>query len=399
MGIKALQTTTCGTSLVISGATTTYTYIANSYLTANATIARRQLPYRTAGSLSNLRAVCTGNTVDGDSVLTVNIGGVDGSGTVTIPNSTTGIYEDLTNTDSVSVSNLVCLKAAVGGSSGSLTLYAISTIFTATTDSCAKHCTYSTYSMGTASTAYYGSISGRVGQMLLTEYAYPFMCRTAGTIRNGAVYAQTNARSTASTFVDRIAGGSGTISISITALTTGLFQDTTHSDSVTSGQKINVMVTTGTGTGSLVLEFMTVEFVTTNGNFLNIYCTFDTLSPASTNYHGIGGGGLASTESDIKQQIGIDVRCTNLFCAVYIYSLDASPTITLRSNGADGNNTISLTGTGDFEDTTHYDIAPAGYLLNFKSAIGGSTGSATIGVIGFMAAPTILPFLAMTRNV
>ena len=76
--------------------------------------------------------------------------------------------------------------------------------------------------------------------------------RDTGTLKNGFASATANTRSTATTVTSRINAAPGNISVSITASTTGVFEDTVNTDSITSGIAVNMATTTGTGAGNCI---------------------------------------------------------------------------------------------------------------------------------------------------
>lgn len=73
------------------------------------------------------------------------------------------------------------------------------------------------------------------------------------TVSNLHIYVPTNSANTNQPFLSRVDGGNGNLSISITAATTGQFQDTTHSDVLTSAKLFNYMLDWAGGTGSLIV--------------------------------------------------------------------------------------------------------------------------------------------------
>lgn len=84
--------------------------------------ARNQDPFPNGCTLRRMIINVVSNDRDADTTWRVRVGGVDGNETVTITNSTTGIFQDTTNTDVIASGDLVGYKFVVAGTTGSLTV-------------------------------------------------------------------------------------------------------------------------------------------------------------------------------------------------------------------------------------------------------------------------------------
>jgi hypothetical protein len=401
MGNSALQVGGHGSGLSMAAATTYYFCCGQCNIgSLGAVLVARLVPYRTAGILSNLRVVVATNSINGATTIVTMISVSPGSQTLTVPSSTSGTYEDTTNSDTLSSGDLVAIRAVTGGFSGALVMANTSTIYTATTDACVRHiCYLANVSFVTASTTWFLPIVGNYPSLVTTEANVGFVCRTDGVIKNAAVYVVTNSKTVASTVKDRIDLADGTISLSIGAGTTGRIEETAHSDNVTAGQKIDLSITTGASGTALILLYASVEYVTTNGNFSNISQGLGALNADTTYYAPIAGGTVGSTESYMLSKAGVSMNCTNLYAYCTQWSLSAGAlTMTLRKNSANGNNTISITGTGEFEDTTHTDSMGSTDLLDLAMVVGGETGTVTLGAHGFMSAMPVSTGYFMDRS-
>ncbi|GAH77518.1 unnamed protein product, partial [marine sediment metagenome] len=79
-----------------------------------------QLLLRQASTLSNLRAYCSINTLDGASTLRLRINGANGNQVLNIGAGTTGDFEDIVNTDAVVSGDRIAHCLTTAGTAGSL---------------------------------------------------------------------------------------------------------------------------------------------------------------------------------------------------------------------------------------------------------------------------------------
>ncbi|GAI53487.1 unnamed protein product, partial [marine sediment metagenome] len=79
-----------------------------------------QLLLRQASTLSNLRAYCSINTLDGASTLRLRINGANGNQVLDIGAGTTGDFEDIVNTDAVVSGDRIAHCLTTGGTAGGL---------------------------------------------------------------------------------------------------------------------------------------------------------------------------------------------------------------------------------------------------------------------------------------
>jgi len=103
----------------------------------------------------------------------------------------------------------------------------------------------------------------------------------------------------------------------------------------------------------------------------------------ATEYIAVGtGSDLIISATEAQRQVPI--RQGGTFGTLWVHigtnATSASSTLTVRKNGADGNQTVTITsgGTGDFSDNTHTDSCTAGDKFNYKTVTG--TGGA-LGVV------------------
>jgi len=241
-------------SMNTAGATygsTTLNYIAHAAATDfGTTEANVQHTYRSAGTLKNGYAYLSANTRNSTTTITSRIGGANGNIAVSITASTTGAFEDLVGSDTISAGNLVNLAILGTTGTGSGTFHLIGIDFQTTNSKSHSYMTRNAASTLTAATTYFfGITGGSIGnpatstQEVRMQYKAGFTC----TVSNLKIYLTTNAATGAGTFDFRIGEVSQTQTISITASTTGLFEDTINSDAVAVGNLITYRVVAGSG--------------------------------------------------------------------------------------------------------------------------------------------------------
>ena len=107
-------------------------------------------------------------------------------------------------------------------------------------------------------------------------------------------------------------------------------------------------------------------------------------APLATTY---GFFAVATGEAIIQRPSGV---YSNLRCRVVTNTNNNTTVLRVKNNGANGNNSISITTTqtGSFEDITHTDTVTAGQNTFLEAAVvNGSTGSITFAItqIDFLA--------------
>lgn len=113
------------------------------------------------------------------------------------------------------------------------------------------------------------------------------------------------------------------------------------------------------------------------------------VAASTTRYIPCGNGdlSLATTEAPAQRTVRSAGTSSNLYVRVVTNDRAAS-TVRLRVNGVDGNQSVSLSGTGEFEDATNTDTLAAGDEVNY-SLVTGSGGTAfSLGVVSTVFAAT-----------
>lgn len=227
--------------------------LAGDGITTETTDSNNGIIYRTAGTLSNLFARVSANARTTTSTIRSRINSANGNLTFSVTAGATGFFEDTSNSDSVAIGDLVNCAIVTGTGTENMTMRSVAADFTTTNN----QFMYSAASNG-AQTVLVG----------VTTY-YPF----AGALRTSTTEADMQAEPnliftgslaqaniTANTVVEsstvrlRINGGNGNQVVSLTGLTTGVFQDTSNVDSIVADDLINYSLVTGATGTSLVIR-------------------------------------------------------------------------------------------------------------------------------------------------
>ena len=196
--------------------------------------------------------------------------------------------------------------------------------------------------------------------------------RTSGLVRASMTAANlllrviTNAATTDSTHTSRKALGAGAMSSTVTALTTGVFQDTVNTDSLTTGQEFNSQLVTG-ATGSVTTTQSGLTLSNTGANTNRILQSGDGAAGAmgliAGSFAGLGGVDVLTTKAETE--VYITFRANTTMSNIRGFTVGGGTSaVTLKSriNLADGAQTITqASGTqGAFEDVTNTDSVVTG---------------------------------------
>jgi hypothetical protein len=365
--------------------TTQFESVVGEHNAPTATEAEAEVVFRTAGTLSKLGVRLSTNGITGNTVFTVRKNGADTGMTVTFGSSVTGYQEDLTNTVSVSAGDKICLKSVPGGATGTFLIRIISLCFVATSGDAVQILgNYQSNAIAAASTTRYYPLNGRFANTS-TEASTKVRQRTAGTYAKLMIYVSANARTNNTTFKSRKNGSDGNLSITIGAGATGVFEDTSNSDTVVPGDDYNLATTLGTGTESITYTVCKIEF-TSVVEMKGILETANTGSSAdiaanTTTYLPIGGSSINTTDTNAKRRIrNGKILIDNLHVYVSTNTVTADSTVTLMVNGVATTLVATITNatTGLFVDTSHVITAGAVDDINLKVVTGASGTSLRI---------------------
>jgi hypothetical protein len=232
--------------------------------------------------------------------------------------------------------------------------------------------------------------------------------RPAGTYSNLRGKCTTNTTNAATTlrFLDNVTNSACVISI--TAASTGAFEDTTNTEAVTDGTQCHFAYTVATGTtGNATLTQCQIDFEPTDTTkTVTVFGTAGTPSSttaSATYYHAITGQInllITTPESAVQTQFKKAVTLKNWRVRVITDGRSGSTTYRLRKNAANAAQSVSTSATGTFEDTTNTDsiavddkvniqvVMPAGTQAVSWSAtaVNAETTNEGISFLGFVGA-------------
>lgn len=214
--------------------------------------------------------------------------------------------------------------------------------------------------------------------------------RSPGTISGLYVVVPTNDRSTSVTITSAIGGSAGNQTVTVPAATTGSFEDTTNSDTISAGNDLSYRLTRTAATAgtSLDITSLSVSFAATTDTVARQTLwlaghgfAFNT----GSRYTGIAGYGSTSTiptgtetEADVEMLHAATLR--NGGVLVSTNTCNGDRTLTLRVNAANSALAITIPNatSGTFEDTSNSVAVSLGDLVDWDIGNGGSSGTTTV---------------------
>jgi hypothetical protein len=355
----------------------------SSAVTSQSTETRVAFPVDFAGTFSGLGINVDGSGASGQT-LTSRKNTAAGNQSVGF-GGVSGIFSDTTHSDAVVQADLFNCGESVSTTGDKYS--AFFGVFNKTSGVGAFHlCSQPFAGLNLGATTSYG-IAGQGGSFSGAEAQLQALVRVAGTISRLAVYAVAGS-DLSDTVTIRVrknaANGNGVVSFATSA--SGLFTDTTHTDSVVSGDLVNTQaVVTNAGSGSAnTLYFIGWSFAAASGSVVDIFGLSENISPPNfAAYMSVGGSAdnfVSGFNSEGAQQVlaGFTSNYTNLRFHLQT-SATSTTTVQFRKNAANGSQ-IATAGsgtTGWFEDTTNTDSCIATDKINLT--ISNSTGDGVLG--------------------
>lgn len=372
--------------------------LANADKTGNSPEARVQVPWRRAGTFSNLRVVINSDRAAATLTIRLDTGGgpANGNLTITTTSSPAGEFSDTTHSDTITAGTLVDAHFA-NGSGGTTTTYGttgvnfLPTISTVIENVC-NHGASSWFTTAASTTSFMGPLGGHQALSTTTEANVQQEIQAAVSIAAMFVFIQTNGRSTTGTFSSRVNGANGNLTISVTAGTTGLLEDTTHSDIPAVGDLFNLAYTSGTGAGSMILDMSGVMTVSTKGQWHSMGgdAAGVGFGAASTLVTGIGGATTnqttANRASTVQTTCGLTETATRIAFFLPTNTSAGSTTVALAKGGTASALTATATSaaTGWFTDTTHSVSVTATDKLDVAITQTSGVGTATLNAYNML---------------
>jgi hypothetical protein len=229
----------------LTTATSRYVPVSAQGQWANTTEANAQSEARITGTAYRVYVRLSSNTRNGDSTFAFRLNGADSALTVSVPASTSGTFENTTDTVAIAIGDLINWRAAAGGTSGTLAIQHVVLEYETVTGACQIQ-TARAETINANVTTYLPA-----GGILIqdTESIVAFPMGVPGEISDLQITVSANTVSAASTLRNRKNGANGAVAVSIPASTTGRFLNTTDSDAYAAADEITLQLVTGaTGT-------------------------------------------------------------------------------------------------------------------------------------------------------
>lgn len=343
----------------------------------------------TLGSFTVLAIrIYTNTAVTTACTINLSIAGSAGNLAISVTAGTTGEFSDSSHIDTLTSTSTVGLVLSNGAASGNVNFSIAGAVFSSNTNTAKRIVcggTATNVLSGTGATSYYSFGARNINNT--TEANVSATTFVDATLKNFSTNNSGNTRTSATTVGTRIAGVNGALSVSITALTTGVFSDVTDSDTISSaGTLVDFYITTAGSVGSLTFSSVSTDVVTTDFTSIamavpNPSGTGTTVNANLTRYFSFAGCGNNSlvTAAEASMQLKAYTPFTVSMVTVNIpaNTVTATSTIVLRKNTANATSSISITSgaTGIFTDALDSDDFLDTGVIDYR-IITGATGTA-----------------------
>lgn len=297
------------------------------------TEANSQQEVRDTYTASNLRVYIL--VFDGGQEFRLRTNGADDTQVITT--SGTGEFEDTTNTDNLVSGDLICLDEQETGSmhDDNFTLGS----FQMTLDASSDVPLFLT-ALGFATFNAFHPITG-AGRTSSTETDVEYTMRATRTLRDLRIFV--SIYSTNGPVTVRKNQADGSLTVTITG--TGEFLDSVNTDSFVAGDEANL----SRGSGNFTFTVYSLEADTPS----TIILTGITVAGIPVQFFLPGLFSSTTTEAEAEIEAEGLATIQNLFVNCFTYA--ETRTIRTRKNQANGNSSVSVSGTGLFEDTVNTD--------------------------------------------
>jgi hypothetical protein len=344
--------------------------------------------FRTAGMLSNFLLRVASNTCNATRTWRVKKNGSNGNLAVTVPALTSGKFEDNSNSDSIAVDDDVYINIPAGGTTGNTKPDVVSFVFSANVNTVSKWIAGSFFTFNDGPETTYQPVTGWLSDSSNDtdeEATIYTKIHSSGTWKSLAARISKNNRGNTSTIRSRKNGANGSQALSIPAGTTGIFVDTTNTDSISDGDIVDYSVTLGNNDADLTIYTISSEFETSDNTGHLVTGDSDPTGQAigSVAYLAINGY-TDPLSTEIGTRVTVPFACVWSKLSVMVEGNGISTGNVIfrtRKNGANGTQSVTIPPltSGFFEDLTHSDSIDANDDINYQSVATGTSG----GSIGY----------------
>lgn len=211
-----------------------------------------------------------------------------------------------------------------------------------------------------------------------TEADAQVLLRDTYTLANLYVRVIANAATGAVSVLSRKNGANGNQSVSIPALTTGVFQDAVNTDALVTGDLIDTLLP-ATADGNItysVIGYTLQAAANTTPILITKYTDAGSLNHDSTGYSALGGQTIFESEANCQYTFRVAATLSNFRCYFFQNNVAGTSTSRTRKNGGNGAQSVSIPAstTGAFEDAANSDSIVAGDTVDYQLVAGGPTG-------------------------
>lgn len=375
-----------------------YLGLGNCHSLSSATEADVQITHHVPGILSNLWVFVSANSQTTTVTIRTRKNAGNGAQAISVLTTATGEFEDTTNTDIVSDTEKWNYQVDASAGANTITIKMMSILFAANTTTSERLACVGSTTFASASVSSFMQLCGLLTTFNSTENRSESRFNTSGSLKNLFVYISANARTTATTFRTRKNTANGAQSVSVGNIATGVFEDTTNTDTIVTEDLVNFGIATGTGTQTITIKVLAVDFVTGNNTF-QFACgdcnAGGNVNQAQTfNFPISGNSNLATaTENNVAADTNLAFIGSNLTCFVRTNTLSVTLTARLRVNAANVNQSIAIltTTTGMFEDAVSTDNVAQPDEINYVASAPAGTGVANVMTFGMLATVIAVP--------
>jgi hypothetical protein len=344
----------------------------------------RALPVRSAGTISNV-SINVGATGTSRSV-NFRKNGVNSNVTFTLANGTSGTFASGAS-DHWAAGDTLDIQCN-DSTSPPFTFVWLTGLFTADSGTFGFHEASTVGLLNSPQFSYFGA-------QWATGVRTPYLIRAPGTAQNLTVSLFSNTSATNDIFTSVKNAVAGAMTVTVTAGATGVFEDTTNSDALVSGNTFAYEWSSGGsslgGTAGCSFNYSSTTSELPGGQHSSL--TFN----ASNRFVGpfYGYAAPVTTEATLARSIPNGGTTSRMRGFVNVNSMSGTFTSNFRVNSVSVNQllTIAAGTTGSFEDTTHSDTFGTSDLINYMFS-GGTSGSISFpwtGMVFVPAAPPAVP--------
>ena len=387
-----------GSGQIQAGNNTSTAFACSTYVQSNGNGATTGSTIRVSGTMSNYSAHVSVNGITGASTFRIYVStSTAGNETFSVAGGATGTFTDSTHSDIFTAPELVWQKITGGAGGTSLQADWLYSMYAPASGDYVKYSTGVGQWQPSAAGTFYCPICASPyagSQPFTTAAPVTITFREAGTLKDLSVQigSGNNATTTTTTINSYVGGAQGNLAISISAGADGTFEDTSHTDTISSGTTVCMQVILGDTSGVRML--IQPSFVPSAGGYPLVRANWgvDAIGTNSTVYSMIGGGnGYVATVGKTQVPLQFAAESHHLYCYVSANtSTVLATTLNTVKNSANGNGILSIAAgaTGAFEDTVNSDTYNGSTdTIGLGATNSDLVGGPTIPVMGIHLAP------------